>query len=90
MITFADAMLIAHEAFAPPGATPATFVVSGDGFEDATDYRVIVGPPEAVLDDAVMYVDNLARLIDKRTGEASSIPIPTIFEKLDEMTPVSV
>lgn len=89
MLTFADAMLAAHEAFAPPGATPATFAVSADGFEDETHYLVNVGPPEAVI-DGLDYIDNIAHFIDKRTGEATTAPIPSVFDKLDGMTEVSV
>lgn len=89
MLTFADAMLAAHAAFAPPGATPATFAVSADGFEDATHYLVNVGPPEAVI-DGLPYIDNIAHFIDKRTGEATTAPIPSVFDKLDRMTEVTV
>ena len=89
MLTFADAVRAAHGAFAPPGATPATFAVSADGFEDDDHYLVNVGPPEAVL-DGLPYIDNVAHFIDKRTGEPSTAPIPSVFDKLDRMVEVSV
>lgn len=90
MLSFADAMLAAHAAFAPPGATPASFAVSAVGFEDETHYLVNVGPPEVAIDGMDGYIDNIARFIDKRTGEATTSPITSVFDKLDRMTEVTV
>lgn len=94
MISFTDARQIAAARYLtedpedPPMFEPA---VSSEGMESDQFFLVIVGPREWIVNgvEGIAPVDDLIRLVDKRTGEYSTRYAPTFLEELAKFRPVS-
>lgn len=71
MLTFDDARARADAQLRPIYEGPGTFHVAEYGWEDATDYALIVGPIEAEVPEPapeMIVADDVQTLVDKRAG----------------------
>jgi hypothetical protein len=93
MITFADARaVVAAKYLAEQDGSPLEPWVSEDGFENADYWQVVAGPKLWLVDglDSFQPIDDIVRLVDKKTGEYLEVHALTTLNELATFTPVSV
>lgn len=88
---FATAVGLADAALRPSWQGPGTFFVSPEGFEDATDYLVIVGAREWLIDEVFEFstLGGPTVFVNKATGEVTLAETIEVFDKTDAMTQVT-
>lgn len=91
-VTFEQARAIVTAAYGSPWEGPGTFHVADWGWESATEFLMVVGPRESIVDDDDDYLmlPGLTVFVSKETGEVierNPLPNRETAAVLDAMTP---
>ena len=91
MITFAEAMLIAHGEIEPLW-TNGTLCILPNGFEDDQGFAVFCNSQEWHVGKNPEYqgTDNPVAFVDKQSGQIFLKPQIAAFDRLDAMRPVAL
>jgi hypothetical protein len=91
VVTFEQARAVVDREFRPDWpARLGTFMVAEYGREDDDDYFVVAGAREYLVggDSDYVLMDWPALFVSKATGALATVPVISVFRRLDRMRPV--